>query len=232
MKKIYHAIIALISRKRWLKPVLCTLMIGSSSLGYSQQLAKELFVNMPDSILPLLTAVNRADCIDFLESNMNAKVENRLNKTSEMTVLGNDYIQMQITPNSSWQMKTLAVNDSTQVICAISTACAPVCDSDIRFYDASWKQLSNTSYLTIPTLNDFLIEPTDSAALSDYQEQLALIDMKLVKADFEKENSQLVFTFTTPEYIGKESAEKLEQYIRPQLTYNWVEGKFVPVAHP
>lgn len=31
------------------------------------QEAKTLFVNMPDSLLPLLTSVNRADCIDFLE---------------------------------------------------------------------------------------------------------------------------------------------------------------------
>lgn len=29
------------------------------------QEAKKIFVNMPDSLSPLLTAVNRADCIDF-----------------------------------------------------------------------------------------------------------------------------------------------------------------------
>ena len=32
------------------------------------QEAKTFFKNMPDSLSPLLTAVNRADCIDFLES--------------------------------------------------------------------------------------------------------------------------------------------------------------------
>ena len=32
------------------------------------QEAKTLFVNMPDSLSPLLTKVNREDCIDFLES--------------------------------------------------------------------------------------------------------------------------------------------------------------------
>ena len=31
---------------------------------------KTLFVNMPDSLSPLLTKVNREDCIDFLESKM------------------------------------------------------------------------------------------------------------------------------------------------------------------
>ena len=31
------------------------------------QEAKTFFKNMPDSLSPLLTAVNRADCIDFLD---------------------------------------------------------------------------------------------------------------------------------------------------------------------
>ena len=41
--------------------------MGVGSL--SAQLAKTCFTNMPDSLSPLLTAVNRADFIDFLESN-------------------------------------------------------------------------------------------------------------------------------------------------------------------
>ena len=38
----------------------------------AQQEAKAVFVSMPDSLSPLLTAVNRADFIDFLESKMKA----------------------------------------------------------------------------------------------------------------------------------------------------------------
>ena len=58
------------------------------------QEAKTLFVNMPDSLSPLLTKVNREDCIDFLESKMKAQVENRFGKKSEMTDLSKDYIRM------------------------------------------------------------------------------------------------------------------------------------------
>ena len=79
------------------------------------QEAKKIFVNMPDSLSPLLTAVNRADCIDFLESKMKAKVENRFGRESEMTELSKDYIRVQMTPQSTWQMKLLATSDTTQV---------------------------------------------------------------------------------------------------------------------
>ena len=85
------------------------------------QEAKTLFVNMPDSLSPLLTKVNREDCIDFLESKMKAQVENRFGKKSEMTDLSKDYIRMQMSSQSTWQMKVLALNDSTNVICTVST---------------------------------------------------------------------------------------------------------------
>ena len=58
------------------------------------QQAKQYFVSMPDTILPLLTEINRADCIDFLESNMRAIVTNRLDGKSEMTTLTDNYIEI------------------------------------------------------------------------------------------------------------------------------------------
>ena len=82
---------------------------------------------MPDSICPLLSAVNRADFIDFLESKMKAEVTNSFGGKSEMTELAPDYIHVKMTPQSSWQMKLLPVNDSTKVVCVVSTVCAPAC---------------------------------------------------------------------------------------------------------
>ena len=42
-------------------------VVGLFSLASLQaQEAKTLFVNIPDSLTPLLTKVNREDCIDFL----------------------------------------------------------------------------------------------------------------------------------------------------------------------
>ena len=51
---------------------------------------KSVFVAMPDSVTPLLTKVNREDCIDFLDSNMKAVVKNRFGNVAEMKVLTDD----------------------------------------------------------------------------------------------------------------------------------------------
>lgn len=200
------------------------LILGITFL--SAQEAKTYFVNMPDSLSPLLTAVNRADCVDFLENNMKAEVVNRFGEKSEMTELSSDYVRMQMTTQSSWQMKLLALNDSTHVICEVRTVCAPVCDSSIRFYTTDWQELSAADYLVPPTLDDFLALP-DSAANYDVWNAYRQADMLLVKADFATKEPVLLFTLTTPEYMGKEEAEKLQQLLVQTRKFLWADGRFI-----
>lgn len=180
---------------------------------------------MPDSLSPLLTAVNRADCIDFLESKMKAEVTNRFGGKSEMTELAPDYIRIQMTPQSSWQMKLLATNDSTKVICTVSTACAPACDSDVHFYTTGWEELPASSFLTPPVMKDFLSLPD---TVMDYEVRDAgeQADMLLMKADLSAKDNALTFTFTTTDYMDKEAAEKLKPYLRRPVVYVWKEGNY------
>lgn len=202
-------------------------VVGLFSLTSLQaQEAKTLFVNMPDSLSPLLTKVNRADCVDFLESKMKAQVENRFGRKSEMTELGKDYIRMQMSPQTTWQMKVLALNDTTNVICTVSTACAPACDSSIRFYTADWKPLNESQFIALPAMSDFLNTP-DSTAIYKFDEASRSADMLLMKTDFNKENAELTVTLTTPDYMSKETAEKLKPFLRRPIVYRWENGAFV-----
>ena len=201
-------------------------VVGLFSLTSLQaQEAKTLFVNMPDSLSPLLTKVNRADCVDFLESKMKAQVENRFGKKSEMTELGKDYIRMQMSPQTTWQMKVLALNDTTNVICTVSTACAPACDSSIRFYSTDWKPLTESQFICLPAMSDFLNIP-DSTAIYAFNEASRSADILLMKADFNKENTELTVTLTTPDYMSKETAEKLKPFLRRPIVYQWKNGAF------
>ena len=176
------------------------------------QEAKTLFVNMPDSLSPLLTKVNREDCIRF-------------GKKSEMTDLSKDYIRMQMSSQSTWQMKVLALNDSTNVICTVSTACAPACDSSIRFYTDDWKPLTASLFITLPLMDDFLNAP-DSAGVYEFDEARRSADILLMKADFNKENTELTVTLATPDYMSTETAEKLKPFLRRPIVYHWKNGAF------
>lgn len=206
--------------------ILCLAFIGLGAL--QAQEAKTCFKNMPDSICPLLSAVNRADFIDFLESKMKAEVTNSFGGKSEMTELSPDYIRVQMTPQSTWQMKLLPVNDSTKVICTVSTVCAPACDSHINFYTTDWKELPAASYLpALPAMDDFIIQAPDTVDVYEYQAARRQADMLLVKTDLSSKDTALTFTFTTPDYMEKEAAEKLKPFIRRPIAYTWNQGRFI-----
>ena len=51
-------------------------------------------------------------------------------------------------------------------------------------------------------------------------------DMLLMKADFNKENTELTLTLTTPDYMSKETAEKLKPFLRRPVVYHWKNGAF------
>lgn len=205
---------------------MCLAFIGLGAL--QAQEAKTCFKNMPDSICPLLSAVNRADFIDFLESKMKAEVTNSFGGKSEMTELSPDYIRVQMTPQSTWQMKLLPVNDSTKVICTVSTVCAPACDSHINFYTTDWKELPAASYLpALPAMDDFIIQAPDTVDIYEYQAARRQADMLLVKTDLSAKDTALTFTFTTPDYMEKEAAEKLKPFIRRPIAYTWNQGRFI-----
>lgn len=209
---------------------LCIALLGCSAVLQAQE-AKTCFVNMPDSVCPLLSAVNRADCIDFLESKMKAEVTNTFGGKSQMTVLTPDYIRMQLTTRSVWQMKLLSVDDSTKVICTVSTVNAPVADSHINFYTTQWQPLSVEAYLPVfPVLDDFILPATDMTDVYSYQDAVRQADMRLVRMELSPKDASLTFKLTTPDYMDKETADKLKPFIRRPIVYVWKQGRFVPEA--
>ena len=215
--------------KRRLIPLLLLTLLP---LGRAEaQEARTLFVQMPDSILPLLTAVNRADCIDFLDNHMRAQVTNRFGTHSEMTQLTPDYVAISMTARSTWQMKVLPA-DTTQVICTVATACGTACDSRIRFYSAAWKELPTEQFLPAPPrMEDFLMPKPDSVDTYRYRDAVQRADMSLVRISLSPDNRTLTFIFDTPAYLEKEAADELKPFIRRALIYDWKEGKFTP-RHP
>ncbi len=225
-------------KKIMLGVLLCLLSMGQMQ---SQEM-KEVFINMPDSLAGLLTKVNRADCVDFLASDMKAQVTNRYNRQSELTRLTPDYLHLQVSPEASWQMKLLPLADSTKVVCWVRTVNAPVSDSQIDFYTTDWQLLDKNEFIAPPVADDFFILPDAPATTSDsrllletanqsYPDSLATLrleaDLTFMKIILNPEEDSLTFTYTTPDYVRKETAERLLKYIRNiSLPYTWKKGRF------
>ena len=62
---------------------------------------------------------------------------------------------MQMTASSTMEMKLLPMNDSVKVICVVRTVQTDVPDSDVRFYDTTWKELPTDDYFSLPPEDAF-----------------------------------------------------------------------------
>lgn len=213
------------NRKKKMKQILTILILWICTMSVSAQEMKTIFVNLPDSIEPLLTKVNKEDCVDFLDSGMKAVVKNRFDRSAELKVLTSDYLQMQLSDVSTLELKLLPLKDSVRVICMVKTVCASACDSDIRFFDTKWNELDASDFLKYPVEDVFYL-PLDSLT-DDVQELRAKADICLMKATLSADDSSLTWEYTTPLTLHKDDREKLIPLLRKEpLTMQWVEGRF------
>ena len=182
---------------------------------------RDVIKQMPDTLVPYLKQNARLDFIDFMDSDMKAEVNNRLEGKSEMTKLTEDFLEVKMSEQSTFQLKVLTKTDGTQLLCAVSTVCGPVCDSHIDFYTTDWQLLDANALLPkLPTLNNFL-KPLPEDASYTLRDAFRQADLLLMKADLSADNSTLSFTLTTPEYMDAEAAKLLAPYVVPTVTLQW-----------
>jgi hypothetical protein len=80
--------------RRWFFVAMIAIITSQAS---AQNLKiRDVFRQMPDSLMPYLTANNRLDFIDFLDSNMKAEVTNMTGGVSEMTALTDDSLSIRM----------------------------------------------------------------------------------------------------------------------------------------
>lgn len=204
--------------------LILTLFIG---LYAQAQDIKSCFIAMPDSLSALLTKVNREDFGDFLASNMKAEVKNRFGLPSEMLKMTDDYLLLNVSKSSTLEMKMLPVNDSTKVICAVSTYKGPAEDSQIKFYTADWKELPAADFISFPREDDFYRLPADSVSSDSLASLRRYADMFLVKASLSASDKTLSFRYTTPDYLDKDTRQSLRTFCPDvPVVYEWRGGRF------
>lgn len=198
-----------------------------SCLSLQSQDLKLYFIAMPDSVFSLLTKVNREDFGDFLDSNMKAEVKNRFGNPSEMLKMTSDYLDLKMSSRSRVEMKLLLLNDSLSVVCVASTYQGPVEDSEIRFYDTTWQELPADRFLSKPVEDAFYRDSVPAEEAEHFRNLRAKADMFLCKAQLSADNFTLTFTYTTPDYLDKDTAKELKPFLRLEpLVYKWEDGRF------
>lgn len=183
--------------KKFLLLLFLSVVCCQLSVVKAQTRIRDIYAEAPDSIFPLLTKNNRLDQIDFRENNMKADVKNKFEDHSELLVLNDKYLKLQLSKHCLVEMRLL--NDST--FCLVQTYNAPASDSQIRFFDTSWNELPQT--VERPSVDEFLSEDVDIDV------RLALQALPLIKASLSENSETVTFELQTSE-LTKEQKKKLE----------------------
>ena len=198
----------------------------------------DVFTTMPDSIFPLLTARNRHDMVDFYRNKMEAKVRNRLNDYARLDTLTNQYLHLTLSQSSEATMRLLPTADSTSIICLVQTVTTPIRDSQVRFYDSQWRQLSSVNLPTPATADFFSNQPllpaeedgedTDSLPLPTREGlQRSIDDLRLVEVTVSPDEPVFTLTLSVDE-LAQDEKKVARRYIIP-VRYRWTGSRFLPM---
>lgn len=205
------------------KIVAAALLLLLTTSTVSARKLSDFFVQMPNSVLPLFSDVNRADCIDFIASNMEAKITNRLDGQSVMDTLTTDFLHIQVTKSSTFALKMLPYRHDTLLV-AIHTVKAPEADSEVTVYNQHWRKLKTADFVDVPVLKDFFKAPIASKMTSENKDSVQtfehlkkLFTMNLMQAEMSPVHDSITWTCTTPETFSEEEQKKLKPYWREKL---------------
>ena len=131
------------------------LVFASLELQAQEVNLRDVFRQMPDSILPYLTETNRLDMMDFMDSHMKARVQNKFEGYSEMLALSDDSLTIQMSSMLRLTLRLVPVMDeidgSRQLICLerIVGKTAEIVHTTRTFYSVLWRKLEEETWTLV-----------------------------------------------------------------------------------
>ncbi len=196
------------------------LLIAGTALTLSasaQMRMRDVFAELPDSVLPYMSRNNRLDCIDFIENGIEARVKNRFDQHVVLDTLTEDYLRMQTSTSAYVEMKLVPQGNDT-AICVNYTYMGTTPDSEVRLYSKDWAMLRS---LPRPAVSEFLKRPAcDTAFTAEVvTDTMRMIReeaefLPLMKAALSPSSNGITWTLQTAE-LTKNLKSIAAKYLQP-----------------
>ena len=131
--------------RKWLLSLLVCIASVSSA---QEPTLRDVFRQMPDSLMPTLSGNNRLDFIDFLDSNMKAVVRNQLGGMSEMTILTDDSLSIRVSEALRVDMLLLKLDEPMDTIQQVVVFAESFLtdsvygETTVKFYTLDWQLIT------------------------------------------------------------------------------------------
>ncbi|RRD01902.1 DUF3256 family protein [Prevotella sp. OH937_COT-195] len=191
-------------------------------ISYAQTSMRDLWIQMPDSIVAYLDKEKRTEIAELYRTKMKSELKNKLDGTTVLDTLTDDYACVTLNVSATLQLKKLST-DNSFVICVVKKFKAPEIESEVSFFTQEWQPVKDN--FGLPTSNDiekiktdFTNRP-DSMPATKYDELLSLFDFVMLSADLSASEPVISFTLSLP-LLNDEDKKNIIPIIK-QRKFKW-----------
>lgn len=192
-----------------MKKTLLILFVSITSLAAYAQNMREVWINMPDSIVPYLNRSLRTELADYVGMNMKSEVRNLIGDTTRISLLTDNYIKAKLSNASALEIKLL----DASTIAVVKTWFSPEAESELELYDKEWKKLAFEDNLK-PT-----IEKPDTMSIERFNELQQLGDIKLRTIQLNPTDNSVLADYSFL-LLNKAEKDRLKAIIK-QRKFKW-----------
>ena len=204
---------------------LIVLLVAVSLSAFAQAKSlREMWVSMPDSLVPTLDKSLRIEYIDLMDMGVKADVKNLLGEECVMDTLSSDYLQVNTSKIAVLQMKLLPQANGDSLLCLVKTFSAPEQESEVRFYDSQWNEVDRQQVLGVDAfrLEGYLKAKPDTMSDARYHELVSWIEPLMFAAELAHADNSITFRLSLP-LVSKEEKMQLNAILM-QRKFKW-DGK-------
>ena len=181
-------------------------------------IAKQLFIEVPDSLFPSIDKNTRLDMIDYYECGYNRPSLDVFKDSCKISHIDDENIIIETSPILKQQISVLSNN----IILLISTHSIPTHDSEIEFYDFNWNKLESNQLFTSPKLYDWL----SKEGKKEQQDIENYIPFLITEYQYNSNDKTLTLINNLQDYFTDSDWNKIAPLLLTQLKYKWAGGKF------
>lgn len=192
-----------------MKKIFLILLVTFSLLPLNAQNMRQIWLEMPDSIVPYLNRSLRTELADYVTMGMKSEVMNALRDTTRIEKLTDDYILLQLSNATKLEIKSL----DASTIAMVQTWCGPLAESKLSLFSNNWE----VKPLNID-VSPMFVKP-DTMSQQRYSELLDMANVTMNEMQLSVKDNSLTIKYSVP--LLSSTDKKEMQAILRQRKLNW-----------
>lgn len=205
------------------KFVVFLMAVALSTFSYGKSL-RDMWVSIPDSLIPTLDKNLRIECLDLLDMGVKPEVKNLLGTDCMLDTLTADYLLLKTSKAAVVQMKLLPLSAGDSLLCVVKAFSAPERESEVRFFNQQWKEVDARQLFDhdLYSLDCYTKAKPDTMSEENYHELLSLIEPVMLDAELAQGENVMTFRLSLP-LVSNEQKRQLNALL-VQRKFKW-DGK-------